>query len=132
MANKIDELTAQVEELRAVLKKHGIETAQYRALPPTERPDYIPHGSAEHAAFLGLVEVTDDDKTVSLTQYTSPRTNRTFRLEDEMGAIRHYPGIDPEKAALLVLQQKVNELEDVPEVPADAPPMFRPAAVYPS
>lgn len=132
MANKLDELTAQVEELRAVLKQHGIETAQYRSLDPTERPDYIPHGSAAHASFLGLVEVADDDNTVCLAQYTSPRTERTFRLEDEMGAIRHYPGIDPEKAVRLVLQQKVNELESIPEVPADAPPMFRPAAVYPS
>jgi hypothetical protein len=132
MTKQIEELTAQIEELKRVLAQHGIQTAEYRDLPATERPDYIPHGSTEHAAFLGLVEITEDDTMESLSSYTSPRTQRTFRLEDEMGAIRHYPGVDPEKAVRLVLQQKVNELEGIPEVPADAPPMFRPAAVYPS
>jgi hypothetical protein len=127
---KIDELAAQVEALTAVLKAHGITPSVQREGAP--RPDYIAHGSLEHAAFLGLVEVKEGDKTITLVTYTSPRTGRTFRLEDEMGAIRYYPGIDPEKAALLVLQQKINELEIAPSVPKDAPPAFRPAAVYPS
>jgi hypothetical protein len=127
---KVDELAAQVEELRRVLAQHGIEPVR-GVVPPEELADYVPHGSEAHARFLGLVEVGKDDKTEKLADYTSPRTGRTFRLEDEMGAIRHYPGIDPDKAVRLVLQQKVNELETVPEVPADAPPMFRPSGAYP-
>ena len=128
---KIDEITAKVEELERVLKAHGIEQPA-PVVEAKDRPDYIAHGSPEHARFLGLVEVDKDDDTITLTTYTSPGTGRTFRLEDEMGAVRHYPGIDPEKAAGLVLQQKVNELETKPTVPEDAPAMFRPAAVYPS
>ena len=54
-----------------------------------------------------------------------------FRMEDEVGAIQHYPGIAPKEAIALVLQQKVNELELAPTVPEDAPAMFRPAAIYP-
>ena len=128
---KIDDLATQVEELRRVLKAHGIQQPA-EAIPAGNRPDYIAHGSPEHARFLGLVEVGEDDKTITLATYASPRTRRTFRLEDELGAIRHYPGIDPPKAIGLVLQQKVNELETKPEVPKDAPPMFKPVATYPS
>ena len=128
---KIDELAAQVEALQRVLAQHGIRPPA-EEIPAEHRPDYIGHGTLEHAQILGLVEVAEGDKTVCLAQYTSPRTGRTFRLEDEMGAIRHYPGIDPAKAVALVLQQKVNELEIKPEVPADAPAPFKPAAIYPS
>ena len=96
------------------------------------RPDYIPHGSTAHATFLGLVIMTEDDTAYHLVEFISPRTGTKYRLEDEMGAVRHYPNIDPEKALMLVLQQKVNELEILPTPPKDAPPMFTPAAVYPS
>ena len=128
---KIDDITAKVEQLERVLKAHGIEQPA-PVVEAKDRPDYIAHGSPEHARFLGLVEVGDNDKAITLATYASPGTGRTFRLEDEMGAVRHYPGIDPEKAAGLVLQQKVNELETKPTVPEDAPPMFKPAVVYPS
>ena len=126
---KIDELAAKVEELSALLARHGIESP-VEAIPATDRPDYIPHGSIKHARLLGLVEVGKDDETVTLSTFTSPRSKRTFRLEDEMGALAHYPNIEPEKAIVLVLQQKVNELELAPAVPEDAPPMFRPTVVY--
>ena len=128
---KIDELAAQVEELKRALKAAGIEQPA-PIIGQAERADYIAHGSPRHAAFLGLVEVGPEDKTVTLRTFTSPRTGRTFRLEDELGAIRYYPGIDPEKAILLVLQQKVNELEMPVTVPEDAPLPFKPAAVYPT
>ena len=128
---KIDELTAQLDQLRALLAQHGIQPAP-ELVPMEDRPDYIKHGSVEHATFLGLVIMSDDDTAYHLVEFTSPRTGTTYRLEDEMGAVRHYPGIDPEKSILLVLQQKVNELEILPTVPKDAPPMFTPAAVYPT
>ena len=128
---KIDELTAQLEQLRTLLAQYGIEQAP-GIVPMEDRPDYIPHGSAAHATFLGLVIMTEEDTAYHLVEFTSPRTNVAYRLEDEMGAIRHYPNIDPEKAIMLVLQQKVNELEILPTAPKDAPPMFQPAAVYPS
>jgi hypothetical protein len=128
---KIDELTTQVEELKALLAQHGIRQSAATTVRPEDRPDYIAHGSDKHAAFLGLAKVEPGDDAYHLTEFTSPRTGITYRLEDEMGAVRHYPHIDPEKAIKLVLQQKVNELEITPEVPADAPPMFRPAKIYP-
>ena len=128
---KIDELTAQLEQLTALLKQHGIEQVP-ELVPMEERPDYIKFGSPEHAQFLGLVIVEDGDEAYHLVDFTSPRTGTKYRLEDEMGAVRHYPGIEPEKAMMLVLQQKVNELEIEPTPPTDAPPMFTPATVYPS
>jgi hypothetical protein len=121
--------TAQIEQLKALLARHGIRDEEAPA-PMQDRPDYIPHGSERHATFLGLVIMTDGDEAYHLVEFTSPRTGKKYRLEDEMGAIRHYPGIDPEKAIMLVLQQKVNELEILPTAPVDAPPMFTPAAVY--
>jgi len=132
MTKQLDELAAQVEALKSLLAQHGIQQPARSVARPEERPDYIAHGSPEHARFLGLVEVGEGDKTVCLARFTSPRTGRVFRLEDELGAVRYYPNVDPEKAALLVLQQKVNELETVPEVPESAPAPFRPAAIYPS
>jgi len=129
---RTDELQSQLDELKTLLAQHGITPPDRSMRPDGKSPDYIPYGSPEHAAFLGLVESEPDDPTECLARYTSPRTGRTFRLEDEMGAIRHYPAIDPDKAVRLVLQQKVNELETAPEVPADAPPMFRPTASYAS
>lgn len=129
--SKLDDLERELSQLKSLLARHGIQPS-VEALPAGERPDHIPHGSEAHARLLGLVQVKEGDKTVCLATYTSPRSGRAFRLEDEMGAVRFYPGIDPEKAARLVLQQKVNELEIPPEVPADAPPMFKPAAVYPA
>jgi hypothetical protein len=128
---KLDELAAQVEQMRRVLESHGIRPPA-QPVAQADRADYIAHGSAQHAAFLGLVEVGKGDETITLATYTSPRTGRTFRLEDELGAVRFYPSIDPQKAMLLVLQQKVNELEMPVQVPDDAPEMFRPAAVYPT
>jgi hypothetical protein len=131
MATKVEDLAAQLEQMQQLLKAHGIQ-------PPAEpvglksRPDYIAFGSPEHAAFLGLVEVKEGDKTVTLATYTGPVSGKTYRLEDPIGAIRYFPGIEPEKAALLVLQQKVNSLESPVEPPKDAPAPFQPAAVYPT
>jgi len=47
-------------------------------LDPTHRPDYVAHGSAEHAALLGLVEgmVTGEDTKAAMEEalaYGAPR-----------------------------------------------------------
>ncbi len=120
---KIEELTQKVEQLERLLKARGIQ-----ADPVVGQADYIAHGSPQHAAFLGLVEAKEGD--ISLITFTSPRTGKKYRLEDEMGATRYFPHIDPDKAVLLTLQQKVNELEIPPTVPEDAQQPFRPEVVY--
>ena len=112
------------DELRVLKARLGIESASV-PVSREDRADFIPHGSDGHVAFLGLVpaEPGDEDHIT----FTSPRTGRTFRLEDEVTQFMNYH--DPEKAAQLTLQQKVNELELVPEVPEDAKPMWRPVPV---
>lgn len=129
---KIDELAAQVERFQQLLAQHGIHEPLVTVVTPEDRPDYIAHGSPEHARFLGLVEVTKDDQTANLGTFTSTRTGKTYRLEAELDAVRHFPGVDPEKAVPLLLQQKVGVLDSVPQPPEDAPPPFEPATVYPS
>jgi hypothetical protein len=122
------ELEAQLKALRELLRDHGIDTVEAVSEDVTDRPDYIAHGSDEHAALLGLVEVDNKEDTSGYTIFTSPSTDRTWRLQDEGEAVRHFPHQDPEKAAILLLRQKLNELEaGKPDVPADAPPLWRPA-----
>lgn len=118
MAESTAQRLARVEE---ILARHGISLEPERT---EEQADYIAHGSPQHAAFLGLVEAKKDDNGDFVT-FTSPK-GKTYRLNDELGIVRHYPGIDPEKAARIVLRQLVGELENAPTVPDDAPPMWRP------
>ena len=125
----VDQLAAQVEALQNVLRQHGI-IQDVAPVDTTDLPDHIPHGSGRHAQFLGLVEMQDGDDTPHLAEYTSPGTGRRFRLEDELGSVRYAPGMPMDKAAAIILRQKVNELETAPTVPADAPPMFQPGPVY--
>jgi len=121
----VKELEEQLRTLQQTLEAHGIRQPAPAATRPEDRADYFAHGSDKHAAFLGLVpaEPGDGDHIT----YTSPRTGRTFRLEDEITQFMTYH--DPEKAAQLTLQQKVNELEIEPEVPEDARPIWRPIDV---
>lgn len=115
------ELEAKIQALQHMLEGHGIRLPTETAETPEERADYIAHGSAEHATFLGLVEVKNGEDTTALT-YASKGV--TWRLEDEVTAFMHYP--DPKQVAALVLRQKVSSFETKPTVPADAPPMGRP------
>ena len=118
------ESTAQrLERLEARLKAYGI-SMEPELTEGGKKLDFIEHGSPEHATFLGLVEAKSDDDGDFVT-FTSPK-GKMYRLVDELGVVRHYPGTDPEKAARLVLRSKVNELENAPTVPEDAPPMWRP------
>jgi hypothetical protein len=115
----------QVNELKALLRAHGIVMPSER--DQVEQTDYMGHGSDEHRQFIGLVDVKDDDDVRGYTTFESPHSDKVYRLEDELGVVNLFPGVDPDKAAILMLRQKINELEGgPPEVPANAPLMWRP------
>ena len=124
----VNELQNEVSWMRGVLKQAGLlprEVAEHA-------PDFIAHGSQQHATMLGLVEVAPVDleqaKNDGYTLYTSPRTSKVYRLEDEIRALQYVPGVEPRQAMTIVLRQKVNGLESgPPQVPVNAPPMFNPA-----
>jgi len=118
------ELEAQVKALYAALERNGI-TLEQKAVPDTERGDYIELGSPKHATFLGLVEVEDAEDTEDYIIFQSPTTGKTYRLEDEVTEFMRYP--DPEKAARLVLRQKISSLESgPPSPPTGSPPLWQP------
>jgi len=120
---KVEDLQKEIVELRALVAQAGI-TAR---LEPAHGTDYIAHGSTQHAAMIGLCEVDDVEqaKRDGYTIYTSPVTGKNWRLEDEIGTVHYYPGVDPQKAITLVLRQKVNVIESgKPTIPANAPQMF--------
>lgn len=128
----IKELQAQIDQLTNVVRQLGgghLLQDEQESGPP---PGFIEHGSPEHATFLGLIEVSPDDIERVVEQdktivYKSHATGTYYRLQDEIGLLRHYPGIDPEKAALIVLRQKVGVLESgKPEAPKNAPSLWRP------
>lgn len=124
---KLEDLQLEVERLRVILSNAGLLPKQ-----KTERNhDYVAHGSLEYAAMIGLVAVADADidqaKRDGYTIYVSPKTKQAWRLEDEIGALRFYPGVEPKQACIVVLRQKVNSLESgEPKVSANAPAMFNP------
>jgi hypothetical protein len=124
---KLEDLQSELERMRAILVDAGLLPKQ----KPEHNHDYIAHGSMEYAAMIGLVAVSDTEldqaKRDGYTVYISPKTKQAWRLEDEIGALRFYPGVEPKQACLVVLRQKVNGLESgPPRVPANAPPMFNP------
>jgi hypothetical protein len=124
MATKLQEqINAGV---RSALRDLGI-TLPVGTMSEVKQTDHIAFGSDEHRQFLGLVVVSDGDDTSGYTTFTSHYSKKVYRLEDELGVVNLYPGIDPDKAAILVLRQKINELEmPVPKVPANAPSMWTP------
>jgi len=112
--------------MRDLLERAGIRMP---APDQEHSADYMEHGSPQHAAMIGLLIVEDVDaaKVDGYTVYVSPRTGTAYRLEDEIAALRFYPGVDPVEARRTVLRQKVNGLESgKPQVPKDAPPMWQP------
>jgi hypothetical protein len=125
----VKELEKQLAEMREVLARSGIILPNRRAREPQQRADYIEHGSPEHAAFMGLVPLEGDEigraKADGYAIYKSDKGS--YRLEDEIAALHLVPGVVPRLAALVVLRQKVGAFESgVPQVPANAPAMFRP------
>jgi hypothetical protein len=125
----VRELEQQLAEMREVLASQGIVLPRRSAREPQQRADYIEHGSPEHAVYMGLVILSEDEieqaQADGFVVYQGK--NGFYRLEDEIGALRLVPGIDPEKAALVVLRQKVGSFESgKPKVPETATTMFRP------
>ena len=124
---KVSELEARVRELEQLLVARGIRDAGEITNEGGSRPDFVEFGSPEHAALLGLVRVADDEDATDYTTYTSPASNRTYRLNDEYEPARTFPAMDPEKSARLMLKQKVGSLESgQPPVPDHAPTMWEP------
>jgi hypothetical protein len=111
--------------VRRVLASLGIRVPAGEPSDPTEDVNYIGHGTPEHARFIGLITVDENDDPTGFITYVSQGV--TYRLEDEMTVLSHYPNADPEKAALMVLRQKVNEFEaGEPEAPDNAPNLWQP------
>lgn len=123
----IKELQREIAELRTMLAQViGLPPVQEPS-DPTLRPDFIEFGSSEHAVFLGLVPIDSTEEAEERAVYQSPRTKRLYCLDDEIAAVRFFPGVDPDKAILLLLRQKVNVFESgSPQVPENAPAMWEP------
>ena len=129
------QMQAQIDRLETQLAVLLGSRATPTPTDPADMPGYIEHGSAKHATFLGLIVVPESEiESAKEDQYIlckGHETGTVYRLLDEITILRHYPSIDPSKAAMIVLRQKVGELESgKPEVPETAPQMWRPAPVY--
>jgi hypothetical protein len=111
--------------VREALARLGLQLPG--AVEQDDEINIIPFGSPGHRQFLGLIIVDEDDDPTGFVTYTSKETGTTYRLEDELGVLMHHPGVDPDKAALMVLRGKVNVFEsDGSEVPANAPLLWQP------
>lgn len=117
-------LEKRIQQLEGMLARLGMAVPR----EPTEKnPDYIAHGSPQHAALLGLIEVDNvaEAKKDGYITFVSPSSGKAYRLEDQITPFMSYP--DPGQVAKLVLQQKVSNFESgTPKVPADAPPLWMP------
>jgi len=77
------------------------------------RPDYVPHGSAEHAAMLGLRKAEKED-TIQEQGWTL-----ADMAQFPPGALPMYLQDQ--------LKSRVRVLTTKPEVPANAPPLWMPS-----
>jgi hypothetical protein len=122
MAKKtVAELEAEVAELRDLVNRMAGRVPRTEDLDAEDRPDYIPHGSPEHAAFLGLREVDEGDEVAPKTEGPD---GKHYTLSDKTAfgmAVR------PEFLQA-ILEQRAGELTG-PKVPDYAPPMWRPTEV---
>jgi hypothetical protein len=121
------ELESRVQQLEALLERAGI-VVRPTSVEPQDRPDYIEFGSEKHAGFLGLVLLEDGQKPPQGQRHILPGpSGQLYCLEDELGAMRFYPGLSLDEVVPVVLQQKINVLEGgPPPIPANAPDMWRP------
>jgi len=121
------ELETRVQQLEALLERAGI-AVRSESDEPQFRPDYIEFGSPEHAGFLGLVLLEDGQTPPQgQTHILAGKDGQLYCLEDELGAMRFYPGLSLDEVAPVVLRQKINVLEGgPPPIPANAPSMWRP------
>jgi len=122
------ELEQQIQQLKALLASAGITAAVAPSDEPEDRPDYIAFGSEQHATFLGLVLLAEgEEPPQGQTHILTGRDGQLYCLEDELGAMRFYPGLSLDEVAPVVLRQKINCLEGgPPPIPANAPKMWTP------
>lgn len=126
--SKVDDLKEQVQNLTELLRQHGI-IAPRSQQEQIKQHDYIEHGSDEHARMIGLVEVLESEDTRDCISYISPKSGRTWRLQDEITPFMHVP--NPREIAALTLRQKVSTLDaGAPEIPDGAPPIWQPGPVF--
>jgi len=125
------ELEQRVQQLEALLARAGIAAAVPLSAEPEDRPDYIAFGSQEHATFLGLVLLEDGEQPPQgQTHVLAGKEGQLYCLEDELGAMRFYPGLALGEVAPVVLRQKINCLEGgPPPIPANAPDMWTPEGI---
>lgn len=111
----VQELTAAVQSTQAAMDQQpSLPNAERR--PVEERGDYVPHGSAQHARILGLVEDPDSELGWKLADRTA------------FGAAATEPFLQA------VLEEKVRELTTPmptpqsvdPRQPGYAPPLWMP------
>ena len=122
------ELEQRVRDLEKLLATRGIVARPAAAsAEDAERLNYIEFGSEQHAVLLGVLPVED----VAATEkggdyvYTSPKTGKSYRLEDQVTPFMHFP--DPAQVARLVLRQRISVLEaGPPPIPEDAPALWNP------
>ena len=137
MANKNDteaRLAALEEQNRLLRQMLGLE-GQTTAVAVTDRKDFVEHGSEKHAIFLGLIQVSsaelEEAEKNKFVLYDSSVSGKTWRLEDELTVSQAFPTLDPDKAILMVLRQKVSELESgKPTIPDTAPPLLVPQSAF--
>jgi len=114
----VTELEAQVQELRGIINRLTGNVPRTEDMAPEDRPDYMPHGSDRHAAFLGLREVAEDDE---IKPKAKGPNEKWYTLQD-----RTMFGIAVREEFLeAYLQQRVGELQK-PTVHPEAPPMWVP------
>lgn len=126
---KQDELSTLRAELAQLKEMLGLGPSP--SDDPADDPNFIAHGSPEHVQFIGLKVVEEGDDTTGYVVFESQETGATYRLEDEMGILTHFPGVDPDKAVILALRQKVNVIEaGEPTAPARTPSLWQPINKY--
>lgn len=117
----VAELEAEVAQLRAMVNRLTGNVPRTEDVAPEDRPDYIPHGSPEHAAFLGLMEVEKDGDVAPKTEGPD---GKWYTLQDKtmFGTAVRTEFLEA------YLEQRVGELRG-PVVHPEAPPMWRPTEV---
>lgn len=123
------ELEAQVKQLENILKQAGLIVEQ-RSNLPEDSPDYIAPGSPEHAQFIGLILLDDQEDADGRIVYSSRQTEQLYCLEDERAALHHCPGMDRKDAVYTILREKVSTFENCePVIPENAPSMWTPEPI---
>jgi len=113
-------LEARIRDLERKLESLTGQPAQI-SIAPEDRPDYIPHGSELHAAYLGLRRATEADAKEDQVDGWALQDLTAFGVTADPHILH------------AILTQKVNELKGPPKpqdqdqtAPNYAPPMWLP------